>query len=81
MGVNDGGWRILVVFEGAGFDFFLFAFSERSAAEVTAIRQCTQTGRSMGNLESLRSVEKATQCRLAPQREGRTGRANRDEGQ
>jgi len=44
-------------------------------AEVTAIRQCTHTGRPLGTAEFIRSLEQATLRRLAPQKGGRSGKA------
>lgn len=43
-------------------------------AEVTAIRQCTHTGRPLGTTEFIRSLEQATLRRLAPRKGGRPGK-------
>src|SRR5579863_6204356 len=46
--------------------------AEREAkAALTAIRQCTHTGRPLGSAEFVRSLEGATQRRLLPQKGGR----------
>jgi putative transposase len=43
-------------------------------AELTAIRQCTHTGRPLGTAGFIRSLEQATLRRLAPQPGGRPGK-------
>ena len=47
-------------------------------AEVVAIRQCTHTGRPLGDTEFVRSLEQVTLRRLAPQKGGRPGKASGD---
>ncbi len=50
-------------------------------AEVTAIRQCTHTGRPLGTAEFIRSLEQATLRHLAPQKGGRPGKVRDHRGQ
>ena len=50
-------------------------------AEVTAIRQCTHTGRPLGTAEFIRSLEQATLRHLAPQKGGRPGKVREHRGQ
>jgi putative transposase len=49
----------------------LFLGEGESDAQLTALRQCTHTGRPFGSEEFIASLEKATQRRLAPQKGGR----------
>jgi putative transposase len=50
-------------------------------AELTAIRQCTHTGRPLGTMEFVRSLERATSRRLLPQKGGRPGKAANHDAQ
>ena len=42
--------------------------------EVARLRQCTHTGRPLGTPEFIKSLERATQRQLAPQKGGRRGK-------
>jgi putative transposase len=44
-------------------------------SEITAIRQCTHTGRPLGTAEFIHFLEEATQRRLAPRKGGRPGKS------
>jgi putative transposase len=50
-------------------------------SEITAIRQCTHTGRPLGTAEFIRSLEEATQRRLAPRKGGRQAKLIADANQ
>ena len=44
-------------------------------SEITAIRQCTHTGRPLGTEEFIRTLEGQMQRQLAPQKGGRPGKS------
>ena len=55
--------------------------NEVAESEITAIRQCTHTGRPFGTTEFIKALEPATQRQLAPQKGGRVGKLTTDERQ
>jgi putative transposase len=58
-----------------------FLNAGETESELTAIRQCTHTGRPLGSEEFVKSLEQATHRQLAPRKGGRPARPGIDQRQ